>query len=200
MDPARISRLSKRQHDVLRGVAELKKTKQIAAELGIAPGTVDGYIAEAVRALGAVDRGEAARWLMRHDGTPPSEAAPSPTIPPSPPPSPPPAPPLPTPPGNSGGQSSGVGGSPAAIDKRDQPVVEPEAPSATTARPPWPGDAVRAALPIRQPGQRANDLPVMARLLWVPAIALILAVGFGALANGLTVLADLIERLSHLFR
>ncbi|MEG8044115.1 helix-turn-helix transcriptional regulator [Sphingomonas sp. LR59] len=67
MEEPRIDRLSNRHRDVLRGVAALRKTKQIAAELGIAPGTVDGYIADAVRILGATDRGDAARMLARHE-------------------------------------------------------------------------------------------------------------------------------------
>lgn len=173
MDDARFSRLSNRQRDVLRGVAALKRTKQIAVELGIAPGTVDGYIAEAVRALGATDRGEAARGLLRYEAAAP---------------------------GKSGVQSSWVGGVADTGAGRPPPVAEPETPSrigqdAEVARPlSW------MPLPIRRKGQRGNDLSVGARLLWIPAIALILAIGFGMLANGLKVLADLIERLSHLIR
>lgn len=178
MDEARINRLSKRQRDVLRGVAALKKTKQIAAELGIAPGTVDGYIAEAVRLLGATDRGEAARWLVRSDTAAPVTDAP----------------------GYSGGQSSWVGTSPEPVEEPSQPVAEPEALHGNAPRPLRTGSAIRAMLPIRRAGQRTNDLSIVARLLWIPAIALILAIGFGMLANGLKVLADLIERLSHLLR
>ncbi len=55
--------------------------------------------------------------------------------------------------------------------------------------------SIMGLLPIRRPGQRNNDLPVIARLLWIPAIAVILAGGFGLLANGLKVFADVIERL-----
>ncbi len=56
-----VVRLSPRQHECLRLVWERQATsKEIAAELGISKPTVDGYIAEAVEALGARDRREAA--------------------------------------------------------------------------------------------------------------------------------------------
>ena len=168
MEEPRIDRLSNRHRDVLRGVAALRKTKQIAADLGIAPGTVDGYIAEAVRILGATDRGDAARMLARHESAAPGE---------------------------SGGQSSWVAAPPPPVTQIAQPVVEPEASRDTRANS---AGSLAGLLPIRRKGQRSNDLPVALRLLWVPAIAVILAVGFGMLASGLKVLADLIERLGHL--
>jgi Bacterial regulatory proteins, luxR family len=43
------------------------RTKEIAAELGIAPSTIDSYIADAVRILGARDRRDAAAQLDRHE-------------------------------------------------------------------------------------------------------------------------------------
>ncbi|TCP66296.1 sigma factor-like helix-turn-helix DNA-binding protein [Sphingomonas sp. PP-CE-1G-424] len=53
--------LSPRQRDCLQLVWERQATsKEIAAELGISKSTVDGYIAEAVEALGARDRRAAA--------------------------------------------------------------------------------------------------------------------------------------------
>lgn len=206
MDDTRISRLSKRHCDVLRGVAALKKTKQIAADLGIAPGTVDGYIAEAVRILGATDRGDAARMLGRHErmqgdiassDTPPSGTPiPATHAPTTDTPSFDPARPD-MPPGQSGGQSPWVAEPASSMPGRPQPVAEPEAFSPMEARSTRPF-SIAGLLPVRRPGQRSNDLPVVARLLWIPAIAVILAVGFGMLASGLKVLADLIERLSHL--
>ncbi len=194
MEEPRIDRLSNRHRDVLRGVAALRKTKQIAVELGIAPGTVDGYIADAVRILGATDRGDAARMLARHERIDPLSD------------------PRPPGPGQSGGQSSWVAAPAASMPKIAQPVVEPEAfqdagadrvgqdagadrVSQDAGAPQRPSFA--GLLPIRRTGQRSNDLPVAARLLWIPAIAVILAVGFGMLASGLNVLAELIERLGH---
>ncbi|MEG3161842.1 helix-turn-helix transcriptional regulator [Sphingomonas sp. LB2R24] len=194
MEEPRIDRLSNRHRDVLRGVAALRKTKQIAAELGIAPGTVDGYIADAVRILGATDRGDAARMLARHERIDPLSD------------------PRPPAPGQSGGQSSWVAAPAASMPQIAQPVVEPEAfhdagadrvskDSGTHRVAPDTGAPQRPSfaglLPIRRTGQRSNDLPVATRLLWIPAIAVILAVGFGMLASGLNVLAELIERLGH---
>ncbi|MCK8457590.1 helix-turn-helix domain-containing protein [Sphingomonas faeni] len=174
MTEPRIARLSNRHRDVLRGVAALRKTKQIAADLGIAPGTVDGYIAEAVRILGAVDRGDAARMFAKHecvDDRPIGD------------------------PGHSGGQSPWVSASASPVTELRQPVIDPEVSrDAGTVRP----ATFSRLLPIRRAGQRSNDLPVVARLLWIPAIAVILAIGFGMLASGLTVLAELIERLGRL--
>lgn len=202
-----IDRLSNRHRDVLRGVAALRKSKQIAVDLGIAPGTVDGYIADAVRILGATDRGDAARMLAQHDRldttshappssarlseTPPSEIT-APEIPASE------APLAGTPsadPGKSGGQSPWVAAPPPTVSEIAQPVVEPETVQGIGRHTPI---SLAGLLPIRRTGQRTNDLPVVARLLWIPAIAVILAVGFGMLASGLTVLAALIERLGHL--
>jgi len=57
------NRLSRRQLECLAGVAALKSSKQIAVELGISPKTVDNYIAEAVTALGATNRRDAASML-----------------------------------------------------------------------------------------------------------------------------------------
>ncbi len=194
MEEPRIDRLSNRHRDVLRGVAALRKTKQIAVELGIAPGTVDGYIADAVRILGATDRGDAARMLARHERIDPLSD------------------PRPPSPGQSGGQSSWVAAPAASMPQIAQPVVEPEAfhdagadrvsqDAGTHRVAPDTGARQRPSfaglLPIRRTGQRSNDLPVAARLLWIPAIAVILAVGFGMLASGLNVLAELIERLGH---
>lgn len=223
-----IDRLSNRHRDVLRGVAALRKSKQIAVDLGIAPGTVDGYIADAVRILGAADRGDAARMLAQHDRLDTTSHAPpsSPRLPSETPRSeilaseitapeitasritaaeipaseiPASETPLAGPPsadpGKSGGQSPWVAAPPPKVPEIAQPVVEPETVQGIGRHTPI---SLAGLLPIRRTGQRTNDLPVVARLLWIPAIAVILAVGFGMLASGLTVLAALIERLGHL--
>lgn len=59
--------LSARQQDCLRLVWERQATsKEIAVELGISKRTVDGYIADAVEALGARDRRDAAAIAFGH--------------------------------------------------------------------------------------------------------------------------------------
>jgi len=64
----RFERLTPRQRDCLRLVRELQSTKQIATMLGIRPGTVNGYLDEAVTILGAADRRSAALEFGRHEG------------------------------------------------------------------------------------------------------------------------------------
>lgn len=68
MTNALISRLSKRQIACLQLVAELKKTEQIAAELGISPSTVNTHIERAMVILGAHSRREAARMVTSATG------------------------------------------------------------------------------------------------------------------------------------
>lgn len=60
MTPERFALLTRRHRECLRGVKALKGSKEIAAELGLGKSTVDIYLAEAVRLLGARNRREAA--------------------------------------------------------------------------------------------------------------------------------------------
>jgi DNA-binding CsgD family transcriptional regulator len=76
-DPAAaFDRLSRRHRECLRGVRALKGSKEIAEELGIEKSTVDSYLTEAVKLLGARNRRDAAlRWaayerLFQKRGTP----------------------------------------------------------------------------------------------------------------------------------
>lgn len=55
-----VDKLSERQRDCLRLVAQLKKTEQIADELGISPSTVNTHIERAIVTLGARGRRDAA--------------------------------------------------------------------------------------------------------------------------------------------
>ena len=54
-------RLTPREMDCLRGVRALKSSDEIARDLGIASGTVDSYIRDAITKLGARDRRDAAK-------------------------------------------------------------------------------------------------------------------------------------------
>ncbi len=56
-------RLSPREEQCLRLVAELATSKEIAAALDIEPGSVDVFIKRAMKKLGAADRRTAARML-----------------------------------------------------------------------------------------------------------------------------------------
>lgn len=98
MDADRFARLAPRHRECLRLVSQLKSSKQIAVELGIAPGTVDRYLTEAAELLGVRGRAAAANLLAKHENPPH---------------------------GNQGGESSGVvAPSPApAIPIAPQPVA-----------------------------------------------------------------------------
>ena len=69
---ASASRLSPRHRECLRLAYHRRTTKEIARELGIAPGTVATYCSEAVAILNADDRRHAAE-LFHHWEEPPSE-------------------------------------------------------------------------------------------------------------------------------
>lgn len=64
MHESMVASLSEQERACLQGVAELKRSKQIGFELGLQPGTVDTYIARAVRKLGVSDRATAVRLLI----------------------------------------------------------------------------------------------------------------------------------------
>ncbi|WP_296614183.1 response regulator transcription factor [Sphingomonas sp.] len=64
MDDSRFSSLTPREIECLKGVAQHKRTKDIASDLHLSPKTVDAYIANAVRKLGYTDRDTAVRALM----------------------------------------------------------------------------------------------------------------------------------------
>ena len=72
-------RLSPRMRECLRLVYRRRTTKEIAAALVLSPGTVDGYVAEAVRLLGARNRVDAAERLHAWEAVPPSDSAPQST-------------------------------------------------------------------------------------------------------------------------
>ncbi len=180
MTPERFALLTRRHRECLRGVKALKGSKEIAAELGLGKSTVDSYLTEAVRLLGARNRRDAAIALAEFEAHQndqvienKKEASPHKIIP----------------------DSAGLEAEPVAM-----PV--PMAPDGSTV-----GGAVqsghayapsRLPLPIRRQGQTRNDMTVAERLLWVPTIAIALAIGFGMLATGLDVMTRVIGRLSHI--
>jgi DNA-binding CsgD family transcriptional regulator len=79
MTEPRFGDLSPRERECLRLVAQFKTSKEIERELGIAKSTIDGYLAEAVRKLGARDRRHAALLLAAHeDRSPQAQSGPDP--------------------------------------------------------------------------------------------------------------------------
>lgn len=185
-DTARFDRLSRRHRECLRGVRALKGSKEIADALGIEKSTVDKYLTEAVKVLGARNRRDAALLLAAHE----------------------------------------AGGGDATADKNTEifEIVAPDKMGGDSARlvdpaidlsvpvspdemivraPGFPGEAMQRPsspgirLPVRRKGQRDNDLSVGDRLIWIPAIALGTAIGFGMLMTGLQVLTGIIDTIAR---
>lgn len=178
----RFDRLTKRHRECLRGVRELKGSKEIADGLGIEKSTVDGYLTEAVKVLGARNRRDAAMQLADYEA---SLADPSNW-------------------NNDISSPDKIGGHSARLFERPSSLSSPNSPDESivgvvgTSAEPWrQPPSLRHRLPFRREGQRANDLSVGDRLIWIQAIALSIAIGFGMLMTGLQVLTDLIEKFAQ---
>ena len=185
-DPNRFDRLSRRHRECLRGVRDLKGSKEIADALGIEKTTVDKYLTEAVKVIGARNRREAALLLAGHEaGSVDANASNNTEISP-------PEDPLKIR-GDSARLSDPSAALPSAVSPDEVIVGAPEASGDTPFRPRSPA----IPLPFRRKGQRDNDLTVGDRLIWIQAIALGIAIAFGMLMTGLQVLTGLIETVAQ---
>ncbi len=84
-----------------------------------------------------------------------------------------------------------LGVQPKGADREPPP---PPAPTST------PNQGMRFLLPFRRRDEVNNELGIATRLLWIPMLAVGLAIGFGMLTSGLKVAVDLIgstKLLSH---
>lgn len=84
-----------------------------------------------------------------------------------------------------------TGDQPQADHPRDEATPTPPAesgadPTGVPIALPW-----RSLLPLRTGAH--NDLSILARLFWLVGLAVLLAIGFGALANGAGVLSNLLR-------
>ena len=178
----RFDRLSRRHRDCLRGVRDLKGSKEIADELGIEKSTVDGYLTDAVKILGARNRRDAALQWAAHEMGDARVSASDTTI---------------SDPDKMGDDSTRLA-HPAAV--LPTPVSPDEGivwASGVSGAAPSRRSAPGLRMPFRRKGQRGNDLTVGDRLIWIQAIALGIAVGFGMLMSGLQVLTGLIEAVTQ---
>jgi DNA-binding CsgD family transcriptional regulator len=174
MDSKRIARLTEQQRACLRFVYAHLTSKEIAPLLGIEPGSVDQHIKAAMRTLGVSDRRTAARIFAeheaRHDAQPlvyqPLDIA-SPTDPGT-----------FGPPIESGWHSSGLSGG----AMREQQASFRVATS---------GGAPTLPLPIGT--TRPGDLNWLTRLAWIAAIAIGVALAFGALVSAIEALGRLTQ-------
>ncbi len=189
-DPTGFDRLTRRHRECLRGVLALKGSKEIAEELGIEKSTVDSYLTEAVRLIGARNRRDAAlRWGAHEaridaqavDASPsektinPVEAAPDKI-------------------GDHSARLVPAAVVPPSPVSPDEPFVGAPEPAGSAPSRPAPS---RFRLPFRRKGQRGNDLSVGDRLIWIQAITLGIAIGFGMLMTGLQALTHLIEAVTR---
>ncbi|HVF92934.1 MAG TPA: LuxR C-terminal-related transcriptional regulator [Sphingomonas sp.] len=181
MESTRFDRLTKRHRECLQGVRQLKGSKEIADELGIEKSTVDSYLTEAVRVIGARNRRDAALQLERHEQELASVA--NTTTYPDP---------------------DKVGGDSARLVPPAGPLPIPGSPdelvvgqSGGSAERPATVASTGFRLPFRRKGQAGNDLSVGDRLIWIQVITLGLAIGFGMLMTGLQILTGLVEGVSR---
>ncbi|WP_249055048.1 helix-turn-helix domain-containing protein [Sphingomonas insulae] len=185
-DPNRFDRLTRRHRECLRGVRELKGSKEIADALGIEKSTVDKYLTEAVKVLGARNRREAALLLADHDAREQVADAAGPT-----------EKAIDATPDKMGGDFTRLSVSPFPLPSAASPdeviVGAPGVSGEAPSRPRSPG----IRLPFRREGQRDNDQTVGDRLIWIQAITLGIAIAFGMLMTGLQVLTGLIENVAQ---
>ena len=180
MDSHRLARLTEQQRICLRHVYAHLTSKEIAPLMGIEPGSVDQHIKAAMRVLGVGDRRSAARILAGHEGlTSPRPAARQPLV------YQPPDLALPFdpvkfgPPIESGRQlHSGLSGGAMREEQQGFRII----PS---------GGAPTLPLPIG--GARPSDLGWLTRLAWIAAIAIGVALAFGALVSGIEALVRLLR-------
>jgi DNA-binding CsgD family transcriptional regulator len=175
MDQKRIARLTEQQRICLRFVYLHMTSKEIAPLLGIEPGSVDQHIKAAMRVLGVGDRKTAAKLLAEHeqrDGVQPLvyqppeiDAAPDPVT-------------LGGPIG-SGVQHFGRSGE----TLREEQVGFQWASSG----------GAPTLLPLPIGNARPGDFNWLARLAWIAAIAIGIALAFGALVSGVEALVRLIQ-------
>ena len=174
MDRKRIARLTEQQRTCLRFVYAHMTSKEIAPLMGIEPGSVDQHIKAAMRTLGVDGRRAAARILAEAEAAegiqplvyqPPDIALPadSSTF---------------GPPIESGWQPSGLSGG----AMREQQASFRVATS---------GGAPTLPLPIGT--TRPGDLNWLTRLAWIAAIAIGVALAFGALVSAIEALGRLTQ-------
>jgi DNA-binding CsgD family transcriptional regulator len=173
MDRKRIARLTEHQRTCLRFVYQHMTSKEIAPLLGVEPGTVDQHIKAAMRILGVGDRRTAARLLAEDEGL--SAVQPL------------------------------VYQPPEIVPPLDSATFGPPIESGRNYR--ASGEALREeqasfrvfssvgapALPLPIGNSRPSDLGWLTRLAWIAAIAIGVALAFGALVSAMEALG----RLTH---
>ncbi|HLL30429.1 MAG TPA: helix-turn-helix transcriptional regulator [Allosphingosinicella sp.] len=172
MDPKRIARLTEQQRACLRYVYAHLTSKEIAPLMGIEPGSVDQHIKAAMRTLGVGDRRTAARMFAEYEvqkDIQPLVYQPLDIATPA-------DPGTFGPPIESGWHSSGLSGGSMREEQAFFRVATP-------------GGAPTLPLPIGT--TRPGDLNWLTRLAWIAAIAIGVALAFGALVSAIEALGRL---------
>jgi len=174
MDPKRIARLTEQQRACLRHVYGHLTSKEIAPLMGIEPGSVDQHIKAAMKTLGVGDRRTAARIFAEYEGRDESPALAYPPLGPQ-------SPADPynfVPPIVSGWQPhESAGGS----MREEQAFFRVATPSGSPT----------FQFPIGS--SKPGDLNWVTRLAWIVAIAIGIALAFGALVSGVEALTRLTQ-------
>jgi DNA-binding CsgD family transcriptional regulator len=175
MDSKRIARLTEQQRACLRHVYAHLTSKEIAPIMGIEPGSVDQHIKAAMKTLGVGDRRTAARILAEHEWRDDSPVVAYP----------PPEPRSPTDPYNfvppivSGWQpNESAGGS----MREEQAFFRVATPSGSPT----------FQFPMGS-SSKPGDLNWATRLMWIVAIAIGVALAFGALVSAIEALGRLTQ-------
>lgn len=182
MDSSRFDRLTKRHRECLRGVRRLQGSKEIADGLGIEKSTVDSYLTEAVKVLGARNRRDAALQLEEYERDFAVVGAIRPVA---------------ASPDKMGGDSVRLVDAPAPLPSADLPGEWVAGRSGGEAERPNQAGSTGFRLPFRRKGQAGNDLSVGDRLIWIQVITVGIAIGFGMLMTGLQILTGLVENVSR---
>ena len=172
MDPNRISRLTEQQRACLRHVYAHLTSKEIAPLMGIEPGSVDQHIKAAMRTLGVGDRRTAARIFAEYEGREDSPVVAYPPLP-------------------SDSQQDPYNFVP--------PIVSGWQPHETAGGSMREEQAFfRVATPSGSPtfqfpigSSKPSDLNWLTRLGWIAAIAIGVALAFGALVSAIEALGRL---------
>ncbi len=175
MDSKRISRLTEQQRACLRHVYAHLTSKEIAPIMGIEPGSVDQHIKAAMKTLSVGDRRTAARILAEYEGQGDSPAM---VYPPA-------SPHSPTDPYNfvppivSGWQPHEPAGGSMREEQAFFRVATPG------------GSPTAFQFPIGS--SKPGDLNWSTRLMWIVAIAIGVALAFGALVSAIEALGRLTQ-------